>query len=215
MLEVQSPSLLRGENCQPLSAVVKIAFCWISLVVLLALAKPGVDLHSISFMFDVGCQDAAGCTWRSEVVCSWLEAALDAYLVCPGTCFRCVKSLAGILRSTFGHELELWMLIVSEFLVKSDSCCGCCVSNSPIGAVPTEPGPSGGQLTVAPISTEGISPYSVDGDALPTHHHSSDDAGGGDCNSPNGADLDSQSTPGQPVPPRPDPTNPELPSLAP
>ncbi|GMH13957.1 hypothetical protein Nepgr_015798 [Nepenthes gracilis] len=96
-----------------------------------------------------------------------------------------------------------------------DSCSGCCVSNSPNGVVPTEHGPSGGQLTVAPISTEGISPCSVDGDALPTHHHSSDDAGGGDCNSPNKADLDSQSTPGLPVPPRPVPTNPELPSLAP
>ncbi|GMH28232.1 hypothetical protein Nepgr_030075 [Nepenthes gracilis] len=75
-----------------------------------------------------------------------------------------------------------------------DSCSGCCVRNSPNGVVPNEPGPSSGQLTVAPISTEGISPCSVDGDALPTHHHSSDDAGGGDCNSPNGADLDSQST---------------------
>ncbi|GMH32003.1 hypothetical protein Nepgr_033847 [Nepenthes gracilis] len=99
--------------------------------------------------------------------------------------------------------------------IAGDSCSGCCVSNSPNGIVPTEPGPSGGQLTVAPISTEGIFPCSVDGDALPTHHHSSDDAGGGDCISPNGADLDSQSTPGLPVPPRPDPTNPELPSLAP
>ncbi|GMH32005.1 hypothetical protein Nepgr_033849 [Nepenthes gracilis] len=80
--------------------------------------------------------------------------------------------------------------------IAGDSCSGCCVSNSPNGIVPTEPGPSGGQLTVAPISTEGIFPCSVDGDALPTHHHSSDDAGGGDCISPNGADLDSQSTPG-------------------
>ncbi|GMH21113.1 hypothetical protein Nepgr_022955 [Nepenthes gracilis] len=85
----------------------------------------------------------------------------------------------------------------------------------PFGAVPTEPDPPGGQLTVAPFSTEGSSSCSVVGDVLPTHHHSSDDAGGGDCNSPNGADLDSQSTPGLPIPPRPDPTNPALPSLAP
>ncbi|GMH28248.1 hypothetical protein Nepgr_030091 [Nepenthes gracilis] len=99
--------------------------------------------------------------------------------------------------------------------IVGDSCSGCCVSNSPNEVVPTEPGPSGGQLTVAPIRTEGIPPCSVDGDALPTHHHSSDDAGGGDCYSPNGADLDSQSTLGLPVPPRPDPTNPELLSLAP
>ncbi|GMH24808.1 hypothetical protein Nepgr_026651 [Nepenthes gracilis] len=71
------------------------------------------------------------------------------------------------------------------------------------------------EISGAAQLTEGIPPCSVDGDALPTHHHSSDDAGGGDCNSPNGADLDSQSTPGLPVPPRPDPTCPELPSLAP
>ncbi|GMH27835.1 hypothetical protein Nepgr_029678 [Nepenthes gracilis] len=99
--------------------------------------------------------------------------------------------------------------------IAGDSCSGCCVSNSTNEVIPTEPGPSGGQLTVAPIRTEGIPPCSVDGDAFPTHHHSFADAGGGDCNSPNGADLDSQSTPGLLVPPRPDPTNPELSSLAP
>ncbi|GMH25333.1 hypothetical protein Nepgr_027176 [Nepenthes gracilis] len=42
-----------------------------------------------------------------------------------------------------------------------------------------------------------------------------DDVGVGDCNSPNGAKLDPQSPPGLPVPPIPDPTNPELLVLAP
>ncbi|GMH21255.1 hypothetical protein Nepgr_023097 [Nepenthes gracilis] len=56
---------------------------------------------------------------------------------------------------------------------------------------------------------------SMDKDSLPIHHQSSDDVGGGDCNSPNGAKLDPQSPPSQPVPPIPDPTNPELLVLAP
>ncbi|GMH00981.1 hypothetical protein Nepgr_002820 [Nepenthes gracilis] len=67
-------------------------------------------------------------------------------------------------------------------------------------------------------STDGVSgqiPCSVDKDSLPIHHQSSDDVGVGDCNSPNGAKLDPQSPPGQPVPPIPDPTNPELLVLAP
>ncbi|GMH03473.1 hypothetical protein Nepgr_005312 [Nepenthes gracilis] len=75
---------------------------------------------------------------------------------------------------------------------------------------------SGGLL--APISTDGISsqiPCSVDKDSLPIHHQSSDDVGVEDCNSPNGAKLDPQFPPGQPVPPIPDPTNPELLVLAP
>ncbi|GMH32004.1 hypothetical protein Nepgr_033848 [Nepenthes gracilis] len=107
--------------------------------------------------------------------------------------------LAMLPTGAVGISGPLPCLVVEDALplphpIAGDSCSGCCVSNSPNGIVPTEPGPSGGQLTVAPISTEGIFPCSVDGDALPTHHHSSDDAGGGDCISPNGADLDSQST---------------------
>ncbi|GMH22928.1 hypothetical protein Nepgr_024771 [Nepenthes gracilis] len=48
-----------------------------------------------------------------------------------------------------------------------------------------------------------------------TYHHLSDDVGGGDCKSPNGAILDSKSTPGQPVPLLPDSIISELPALAP
>ncbi|GMH20971.1 hypothetical protein Nepgr_022813 [Nepenthes gracilis] len=50
----------------------------------------------------------------------------------------------------------LWYRVVKD--IPGDSCSGCCVSNSPNEVVPTEPGPSGGQLTVAPIRTEGADP---------------------------------------------------------
>ncbi|GMH23533.1 hypothetical protein Nepgr_025376 [Nepenthes gracilis] len=109
----------------------------------------------------------------------------------------------------------------------------------PVSAPPTEPGPSNILIpskffTRSPVlgspdlESKGdpvclVGPPLVPIDILPplgpggnlsTHHHSSDKVGGGDCNSPNGADLDSQSTPGLPVPPKPDPTIPELASLA-
>ncbi|GMH31724.1 hypothetical protein Nepgr_033568 [Nepenthes gracilis] len=86
----------------------------------------------------------------------------------------------------------------------------------PNGAVLDEPGPSNIGLvyptkffTRSPV----LDPPSCELEF--TYHHSSDDVGGGDCKSPNGAILDSQSTPGQPVPLLPDSTISELPALAP